>query len=141
MDGHRKRATITVACVIAACVAVACIVVALLPARGRKPFADLDAADIASVQMTVTPPQDPVDIDDIPQLVEYLHDLVIYERKNIPDDSVGQYVQLTVDMKDGAQKVIGVYNPFLIIDGMEYRTEYEPCEAFNNYANTLLDAK
>ena len=31
------------------------------------------------------------------------------------------------------------YNPFLVIDGVGYKTKYEPCEALNHYANRLLE--
>ena len=34
---------------------------------------------------------------------------------------------------------IMAYNPFLVIDGIGYRTKYEPCQMLNSYANRLLD--
>lgn len=41
-------------------------------------------------------------------------------------------------MADGTQTNMMAYNPFFVIDGVGYRTEYEPCEALNAYANGLL---
>lgn len=133
MDRGRKVMIAT------ACAAMLCIVVvAFLPPRSEKPFADLNAADIASAQMTVIPPKKTVDIDDIPQLVGYLRELVTYRRDDSYMHYVGQSVQITLIMKNGAQKTIIPYHPFLIIDNVGYRTEYEPCEALNSYANMLV---
>ena len=41
-------------------------------------------------------------------------------------------------MTDGTQTSIMAYNPFLVIDGVGYKTEYGPCEKLNDYANKLL---
>ncbi len=42
-------------------------------------------------------------------------------------------------MADGTPTEIMEYNPFFVIDGVGYKTEYEPCEALNRYANGLLN--
>ena len=36
--------------------------------------------------------------------------------------------------------IFKLYNPFLIIDGVGYKTKYEPCQALNSYANELLNS-
>lgn len=42
-------------------------------------------------------------------------------------------------MADGTQTEVMVYNPFLVIDGVGYKTKYEPCEALNdNTCNRTL---
>ena len=43
-------------------------------------------------------------------------------------------------MTDGTQTEVMAYNPFLVIDGIGYKTKYEPCEALNSYANQLLNS-
>ena len=43
-----------------------------------------------------------------------------------------------LSMVSGSTIEIGAYNPFIIIDGQYYRTEYEPCEELNALGNTLL---
>lgn len=73
------------------------------------------------------------------ELVEYLKDVVIYKKDNSYTEYAGQGVTFTLTMSDGTQTQIMAYNPFLVIDGVGYRTKYEPCEALNNYANRLLD--
>lgn len=44
-------------------------------------------------------------------------------------------------MTDGTKREIVAFNPFLIIDGVGYRTKYEPCEVLSSYANGLLEEK
>ena len=39
----------------------------------------------------------------------------------------GQGVIFTLTMEDGTQTEIMAYNPFLVIDGVGYKTKYEPC--------------
>ena len=45
----------------------------------------------------------------------------------------------TLHMTDGSTTDVMAYNPFLVIDGVGYRTKYEPCEALSRYANQLLE--
>ncbi len=42
-------------------------------------------------------------------------------------------------MADGSQEEIVAYNPFVILNGTGYRTQYAPCEELNRYANRLLE--
>lgn len=105
---------------------------------GKKPYKDLDAAKIASATVHLSPPDQTVQITDIAELVEYLKDVVIHNEDNSYTEYVGQGVIFTLTMTDGTQTEIIAYNPFLIIDGVGYKTDYKPCEALNNYANKLL---
>ena len=72
-------------------------------------------------------------------LVDLLKDVVVYNKDNSYTDYSGQGVTFTLVMIDGTQTSIMEYNPFLVIDGVGYKTKYEPCEALNHYANRLLE--
>lgn len=89
----------------------------------------------------MSPPDKTIQITEIKELVEYLKDVVIYNEDNSYTEYVGQGVTFTLTMTDGTQTEITAYNPFLVIDGAGYKTDYEPCEALNNYANKLLNAE
>lgn len=118
-----------------------CIVVMVfLFTMGKKPYKNLDAAQIASAKVQLTPPDKTVEIEDISELVGYLNDVVIYNQDNSYTEYAGQGVIFTLTMEDGTQTEIMAYNPFLVIDGVGYKTKYEPCEALNNYANELLNS-
>ena len=109
--------------------------------KGKKPYKDLDAAQIASARVLLTPPGETVEIEDIQELVDILGDVVIYREDDSYTDYAGQGVVFTLIMTDGTRTEIMAYNPFLVIDGIGYRTEYEHCEALSRYANALLDSE
>lgn len=105
---------------------------------GKKPYKNLDASQIASARVRITPPDKTVEIEDIEELVGYLNEVVIYNEDNSYTEYTGQGVIFTLTLTDGTQTEIMAYNPFLVIDGVGYKTRYEPCQALNKYANRLL---
>ena len=118
---------------------VAVVVIGFAAFGGKKPYKDLDATQIASVTVHLIPPDTTVQITEIEEFVAYLKDIVIYNEDNSYTEYTGQCVTFTLTMTDGTQTSIMEYNPFLVIDGVGYKTKYEPCEALNNYANRLLE--
>lgn len=125
---------IAIGCAAAMCIGAA----AFLAGRGERPFRDLDAAQIASAQVQLLPPDRTVEIADTAELAALLQAAVVYEQDDSYTEYAGQAVIITLTMADGAQREIMAYNPFLVIDGVGYRTKYAPCEALNGYANGLL---
>ncbi len=56
--------------------------------------------------------------------------------------TAGRRLCITAALADGTERTVYAYNPFLIIDGIGYRTKYKPCEALSRFANvTLSDAR
>lgn len=106
---------------------------------GSKPYETLDAAEITSANVRLTPPDVELRVEDLDALAELLQNVVIYEKDDSYTEYSGQGVTFTLIMADGSQTSIMAYNPFLVIDGVGYRTKYEPCEALNSYANKLLN--
>lgn len=108
---------------------------------GRRPYKDLEAADIVSASVELLPPDETVQIIEIKELVEYLNDVVVYEQDDSWREYSGQATVFTLVMADGTVEEITAYNPFVIINGTGYCTKYEPCEQLNNLANRLLNRK
>ena len=106
---------------------------------GRKPYKDLEAAQIVFAAVQLSPPDKTIQITETKELVDLLKDVVVYNKDNSYTDYSGQGVTFTLVMIDGTQTSIMEYNPFLVIDGVGYKTKYEPCEALNHYANRLLE--
>lgn len=106
---------------------------------GRRPYKDLEAAQIVSATVQLSPPDKTIQITETKELVDLLKDVVVYNKDNSYTDYSGQGVTFTLVMIDGTQTSIMEYNPFLVIDGAGYKTKYEPCEALNHYANRLLE--
>lgn len=104
-----------------------------------KPFEDLNASDIAWATVQLTPPDKTIQIVETDELAALLRDVAIYEKDNSYRDYCGQAATFSLMMADGSYTRIMAYNPFLVIDGVGYRAEYEPCESLNQYANELLN--
>ena len=107
---------------------------------GRRPFRDLEAANISAASVTLMPPDVTLELDEaeMETLAELLRDLRITRPDQSYTEYTGQAVQFTVTFADSTETEVMDYNPFLIIDGTGWRTAYGPCEALNNFANDLL---
>ncbi len=132
---RKKTITISLICILAAVV----IMIVFAAAGGRKPYKNLDAAQVISAAVQLSPPDTTIQITEIKELVDLLKDVVIYNKDNSYTEYDGQGVTFTLVMADGTQTSIMAYAPFLVIDGVGYKTKYEPCEALNQYANMLLE--
>lgn len=129
----RKRTVIiSLICILSVTVIMMAVVVS-----GRKPYKDLEAVQIVSATVQLSPPDKTIQIAEMKELVDLLKDVVIYNEDNSYSEYAGQGVTFTLVMTDGTQTRIMAYNPFLVIDGVGYKTKYEPCEALNHYANML----
>lgn len=122
------------------CVLVLGIIV-LVFSFGRKPFKGMKPSEIASATVQLSPPDKTILITDMEELTNYLNDVVVYNKDNSFTEYSGQGVIFVLTMADGTQTEIMDYYPFLVIDGVGYKTKYEPCEALNHYANRLLNEK
>ena len=104
----------------------------------HRPFKDLEAADITSASVRLSPPDTTIQIVETEELVSYLNEVCFLQKKPLIKNIPGQAVIFTLSLADGSQVEIIAYNPFIIIDGIGYKCKYEPCEALNHYANELM---
>lgn len=130
----RKMPAVAVACIL-----LLGIIVYLSAAIGKKPYEDLNVSEVLSAAVRLVPPDKTVEIVELEELTGYLNDIIIYNKDNSYTKYAGQGVIFTLTMADGTQTEIMAYGSFLVIDGIGYKTEYEPSEALNNYANRLLN--
>ena len=130
---------------IIAVIMIACIasVLCFSGVLGRKPFKKLAAEDIAAAEMYIIPPETTctLDVEQTKELLNLLSEVRIYQRDDAWHEYNGQFVQFTLTMTDGSTVLVQVYNPFFIIDGVGYRTAYEPCEALNAFANQIAGTR
>jgi len=108
---------------------------AVWAAAGRRPLRDLD---IARATVCLTPPDKTLQVADTEALAVLLDAVVVYRRDDSYTECAGQGVTYTLTLRDGTERTVMAYNPFVVIDGVGYQTEYAPCEALNAYANGLL---
>lgn len=117
------------------------IVFVLLTVRNQKPFEKLTTEEIKEVTVELYPPDTTAELDEkeIEDLVEILHQVVIYKKDNTYSDYCGQAVIYKITKNDGTAIEVQAYNPFLIIDGVGYTTKYEPCQKLNSLGNKIND--
>ena len=108
--------------------------------RGSRPFAHLEGADLVSATVRLSPPDVTLELDraELDELAGLLREVVVYERDGSWTEYAGQAVTYTLELAGGLTCTVTDYNPFLILDGVGYRTKYEPCEALNSFGNRLL---
>jgi len=131
----KKKALIVI---LACIVLIGMIMIVYRTAAGKKPFQDMEPAEIVSATVRVTPPDTTVQIVDIEELTGYLNEVVLYREDNSYTEYSGQGVVFTLVLSDGTQTEVMAYNPFFVIDCVGYKTKYEPCQALSAYANRLL---
>ena len=134
--GIRKRHILIGGAVLAVLLALA----AGLLFWGRRPFRDLEAANISAASVTLMPPDVTLELDagEIETLAELLRDLRITRPDQSYTEYTGQAVQFTVTFADGTEAEVMDYNPFLIIAWTVWRSAFGPGEALNNFVNPLL---
>ncbi len=108
---------------------------------GQKPLAELNAGEVRFAYLTMTPPQQTIEVREealLKRLVGILNSLVVYQEDEAGREYAGQLVEAKIVLQDGTTHTIGAYNPFLFFDGICYRTEYQPCEELSQFGNQLL---
>ena len=105
---------------------------------GKKPFADLQAGDIASARVQLFPPGETVPLRDSERLAELLRKIVVYREDDSYQDYAGQTCLFVIEKTDGTRLEVTAFSPFVIINGVGYRCRPEPCEALSQYANRIL---
>ena len=100
----------------------------------------LEGADLVSAIVHLSPPDVTLELDrtEMEELAGLLREVVVYRRDDSWTEYTGQAVTYTLELADGRTCTVTDYNPFLSLDGVGYRTKYEPCEALNSFGNRLL---
>ena len=110
---------------------------------GAKPFKDLSENDISSATVELYPPDVNIDLSDneIKELVPILQTVVIYNQNDSYSEYDGQAVIYSLTKTDGTQETIQAYNPFVVVNGVGYKTKYEPCEKLNAFGNHIRNSR
>jgi len=107
----------------------------------KRELSSLKTEDITSFQVTLRPPDETItitDAEDISELIAILNKVTISGKDDSYNEYSGQWVEFELMMSDGSSKNVAAYNPFIIIDGVGYKTEYEPCEELNAFGNRFV---
>lgn len=108
----------------------------------QKTDINLTAADIKSVNVLVRPSRIAKGLskDEIKEFVSLLDPVTLgdlVDHKKVEENN-GQWVQFVLQLKDGTERNMVVYNPYFILDDTTYKIEYKACEALNAFANRIV---
>ncbi len=108
--------------------------------KASSQIKSLSADDIKNVTLSAYPPEKSVELtkDQIDKMLSLLGDINLYEEDNSYNEYGGQWVQFDIMLNSGEKISLAVFNPFFIINRNGYRAEYEPCQALNVFANSII---
>ena len=104
---------------------------------------DLSPNDIVCFTVTVQPPGESKSVSNpvyVSDLTTILRSIETYERDNYFNDYAGQWATFVITLKSGETLAVAAHNPFIVINGIGYRTKYDPCEALHCLADDMLAA-
>ncbi|MCL1796105.1 MAG: leucine-rich repeat domain-containing protein [Clostridia bacterium] len=89
------------------------------------PYKDLSANEILSATVKILPENAKGDLsdDEIKELVAILRTVETSNRDDSYKEYGGQAVIFTLTMTDGTEEIISAFNPFIIINGIGYKTD------------------
>lgn len=97
--------------------------------HGQRPFRSLTVDHLGGATVEVTPPGTLAILSqqDLRDLVDILQKITIYQEDNSYQASGRQMVTFTLTMVNGTECTVTACNPWLILDGVGYRTSHAPC--------------
>lgn len=107
---------------------------------GSRPLGNLKIEEVVSATVELYPPDAAFELsrENLERLIAILNRVVTYQRDDSYGEYCGQAVIFTLTKTDGTQLRVQAYNPFIVIDGVGYRTKYQPCQDLNQLGNDKL---
>ena len=106
----------------------------------KKPYSNISESDIAEVYILfgIYEPY-PLTDEEITQFVDMLKSVIIYQKDNsyVGYDGV-QSQKFCIEKTNGKIIYISAANPFFIINGTGYRTEYAPCDKLSRFYHDMV---
>ncbi|RHR10567.1 hypothetical protein DWX58_04015 [Pseudoflavonifractor sp. AF19-9AC] len=111
--------------------------------RGNRPFAGLEAGDLRAASVRLSPPDVTFTLTEAEreELAGLLQKVVTRRRDDSWREYAGQGVTYSLTLRDGTTRTVMAFSPFLVVDGVGYRTEHAPCEALNRFGNRILSER
>lgn len=109
----------------------------------KKPYSKISESDIAEVSILfgVYEPYQLSD-EEVDRFIDMLKDITIYRQDNTYVEYEGVQTQMFCIKKTNGKKIyISAANPFFIINGTGYRTEYAPCDRLSSFYAEIIQKK
>ena len=113
------------------------------PKGERVSLGDLQGADILSAAVHLSPPDVTLELTEAEreELAGLLRAAVVHERDDSWREYAGQGMTYTLELRSGSTLTVMEFNPFLVIDGVGYRADHDPCEALSRFGNRILSER
>lgn len=108
----------------------------------EKPFENLGVGEVKEITLNVTPSGKSMVITEtntIKKFTDILNNIEIYEKDDSWKKYFGGFNEITVSMVNGENIKIVEFNPFLIINDVGYKTNYDVCEKLDELINNIID--
>lgn len=107
---------------------------------GNKPFKHVLDDEISSVSVELYPTiAFDLTKDEVAEFTEILRNVVVYSKDSSDEPLAGDAPTYTITKKDGATIAVIPCNPFFIIDGVRYKSQYQPCYELAGFATQVYD--
>lgn len=106
---------------------------------GKRPLKTLSSSDITLIEISALPPNEIKYVnkrEDIETIINKLRKVVVYEKLK-QNDYNGQVHIYTLVKKDGSRREFMISNPIVGIDGVFYKTKYDPAKELSILYNKL----
>jgi len=102
---------------------------------------DIIADEIKNIIVKADPPGKKVKLtrEEIIEFTGFVNNVILYERTGCYSETSGQMVTFNITKTDGTKIELIEINPFFVVDGQGFFTEYKPCEIINQFAIVQCD--
>ena len=101
----------------------------------------VSADEILNAEISAYPPSKTVTLSDEQiryQLLPLLHDVKLYEEDNSYGEYGGQYIGISLKLKNGQKVELGSMSPFFVVNRTGYKASYDACQLLSQFANAVI---
>ena len=100
----------------------------------------ITADDIDAVTLSAYPPEKSVKLtrDQIDKMLSLLEDINLYEEDGFQNEYDGQWMRFDILLNSGEQISFSPFVHFFFVGNTRYSASYEPCQALNVFANSII---
>lgn len=100
----------------------------------------ITADEVKNIVVKADPPGKKVKLTrkEIIEFTGLVNNVILYEKTGCYSETFGQMVTFNITKTDGTKIELIEINPFFVVDGQGFFTEYKPCEIINQFANRVV---
>lgn len=101
----------------------------------------VSADEILNAEISAYPPSKTVTLSDEQiryQLLPLLYEVKLYEEDNSYSEYNGQYISISLKLKNGQKVELGSMSPFFVVNRTGYKASYNACQLLSQFANAVI---